>query len=271
MKIKKLSQESCDQLFRRLKDEYDNVKEDYHKHPRNFESLINRLGLEKIKSGEYSLDDDLFIREGFESDGLRLNLKTDGKGSYDFENARIIYTAFEGLTPFEANDERLWTRMTHEFCHKYVVDRWMKDTTISFGKINDRFFYRGNSQAIRARNGVARLWWIAHLTVQKAESDPDRKWMHTKAMCESQDFITSILERTMGTYENVRFAILETYAENRDSFGYNTSKTIQVLLRDLNNLGGVSLLSMIPKEEIKKNIESLLNSYNEKDVLVSEG
>ena len=127
-----------------------------------------------------------------------------------------------------------------------------KDTII------ERFFFTGRSQSARVRNGIARLWWIAYLTVQNEETDEDKKWIYTKAICESQDFITSILERTMGTYPNVRFGVLEYYLENKLAFGSSKSKKIQQILRDLNNYGGVNLLSLMSKSQVKEVCSKLL-------------
>ena len=82
--------------------------------------------------------------------------------------------------------------------------------------------------------------------------------MFTKAICESQDFITSILERKMGTYPNVRIGVLEYYIENKAAFGSSKSKKIQQILRDLNNYGGVNLLPLMSKDQVKKVLSSLM-------------
>ena len=124
--------------------------------------------------------------------------------------------------------------------------------------IEERFFFKGRSQSARVRNGISRLWWIAHLTVQNDEENLENKWRYTRAICESQDFITSLFERSIGSYENIRFGVLEFYLENPDYFAVEKSKKIQKMLRDLNNYGGVSLLSLLSKEEIK----DILSRFN---------
>jgi hypothetical protein len=199
-----------------------------------------------VEQGSYN------ILEKFVGYDSRINLKIDSSGIYDFENAKFIFEALEGLTPTDANDERLWVRLTHEHCHKYMVERWMKgkeERTLK--NIIERFFLTGSGQQARVRNGIARLWWIAQLTVQQSEQNEENKWKYTKVICESQDFITSILERTMGTYPNVRFGVLDFYIENKNAFESSKSKKIQQILRDLNNYGGVTLLPLLTKEEVK--------------------
>jgi hypothetical protein len=244
MKIKKLTAESCKLLLQNLNENFGEIKSNYLSHDRDFKSLT--LGMGFIDQGSYNIDEKF---EGYDS---RINLKLDNSGIHDFENAKFIFEAFEGLTPIDANDERLWVRLTHEHCHKYMVERWMKgkeERTLK--NIIERFFLNGSGQQTRVRNGIARLWWIAYLTVQQSEQDEDEKWKYTKVICESQDFITSILERTMGTYPNVRFGVLEFYMENKEAFENAKSKKIQQILRDLNNHGGVTLLPLLSKEEVK--------------------
>lgn len=244
MRIKKLTTESCEILRANFKNKFDDVKNSYYNHPiRDFESLTNNLS--KIDSGEFLLPDNLFDSEN------QIKLETTNESGDDFVNSKIIYEAFNELTPLDANDARLWIRLTHDHCHKYVIERWKMEEKSS-DVVKNRFFFEGSSQAARLKNGVARLWWIAHLTIDKEATDEDQKWRFTKAACDSMDFITSIFERNMGAYENVRFGILEYYIENPDAFKGNKGKKIQQLARDLNNYGGVILLPLMTKDEVKE-------------------
>ena len=242
MRIKKLNEESSKQLLQNIKEHFNDIKNHYIKH--DFEFIPLTKSMKFIEMGSYEINDKFFTWDN------QFNLKSDSTGIYDFENAKLIFEAFDGLTPSDANDERLWIRLTHDHCHKYMVDRWMKGKDRSEKNIIERYFFIGSGQQARVRNGIARLWWIAYLTVQKDEIDEDRKWRYTKTIFESQDFITSILERTMGTYSNVRFGILDYYLENREAFGTSKSKNIQKILRDLNNYGGVSLLPLMSKDQV---------------------
>lgn len=255
MKIEKLTEASCKELLDNIKDNFKEIKHCYLTHNKNFIPLTNDM--DRIKSGYHNIDAHV------SSYTNQIELETDGKGSYDFINSKKIYTYFNDLSALEANDKRLWVRLTHDHFHKYVVKRWMTNTSksVNFQQIiKERFFFEGDSQAARIRNGISRLWWIAHLTVDNNEEDDTKKWRLTKAIFESQDFITSILERSLGMYENVRKGVLEYYVENPKAFGSNKSKTIQKLLKDINNYGGVSLISTLNKEQIKTLINELLDA-----------
>ena len=254
MIIKKITKKSWEDLLKKVKDDFDDYKNCYHKHSSSlveFKPLTQ--GLENVKYGQFNFSNDLFDSKN------QLKLESDGNGKFDFDNAKKIYNAFEGkLTALEANDARLWVRLTHDHGHKYVVKRWMDGTEKKFDVVKERFFYEGKSQAARLRNGLARLWWIAYLTIDNdAETEKDR-WRYTEAVCESQDFITSIFERSMGAYENIRFGILEYYLENPKAFSGSMGKKIQQLTRELNNYGGVTLLPLLTKEKVKSICAKLL-------------
>jgi len=251
MNIKKLTQNSCDRLSDNLKSNFDECSVFYHNHDsNNFVSPCNDQS--RIENQFYSVADEYCING-------QINLQADDNNIYDFENAVKIYSLFNPqLSPFEANDERLWVRLTHDQCHKYMVKRWMTKSMKSEKVIEERFFFKGRSQSARVRNGISRLWWIAHLTVQNDEENLENKWRYTRAICESQDFITSLFERSIGSYENIRFGVLEFYLENPDYFAVEKSKKIQKMLKDLNNYGGVSLLSLLSKEEIKDILSSFI-------------
>ena len=118
MKIKKLTQQSCDDLLKNISINFSVVKHSYHKHNYiDFHSLTD--GLNVIESTAYEVSDE------FINSYNQFKLELDENGSKDFENARFIYEAFSELTPSDANDERLWIRLTHDHCHSYMVKRWM--------------------------------------------------------------------------------------------------------------------------------------------------
>jgi len=42
----------------------------------------------------------------------------------DLENSKIVFQAFPQLTPLQARDPRLWSRLTHVECWPYMRKRW---------------------------------------------------------------------------------------------------------------------------------------------------
>ena len=238
MIIKKITLKAHDKLLSNVKSSYENVKNRYINLNEPFNFINDNI--EIISSGSYEIGN--------------ITLIDDTNGSYDFENAKIIYTAFSNLTPTEANDERLWVTLTHHYFHKYCVTRWMNQESKKDSVI-DRFFYEGNSLVARSRNAISRLWWTAYLTINNDTDNEDLKWALTKTIFSTQDIQVSLLERKLGLYENIRTPFLEFYQENKEVVN---SKMIQKIIRELNNYGGVISLTELSNEDVKTLIQSFI-------------
>jgi hypothetical protein len=241
-KIYKLSEASIDKLLRRVKDDFENIKNKY---------------IDKKEEGFIVDNDDLKLLDGFYEISESINLKLDKDGKFDFENSKLIFEALKMLSPAEADDPRLWVYLTHFVFYDYTKFRWANNS-MNAAVILDRFFYIGTGRGTRTKNSISRLWWTAYLTVRKNESDETKKWELTKAIFSNQDLQVSLLERRMGSSENVRTAFLEFYLANKSRM---SGKVIQLLARDLNNSGGVSVLTLLPQEEIYQKLSELLDNY----------
>lgn len=238
MIIKKITLKAHDKLLSNVKSSYENVKNRYINLNEPFNFINDNI--EIISSGSYEIGN--------------ITLIDDTNGSYDFDNAKIIYTAFSNLTPTEANDERFWVTLTHHYFHKYCVTRWMNQESKKDSVI-DRFFYEGNSLVARSRNAISRLWWTAYLTINNDTDNEDLKWALTKTIFSTQDIQVSLLERKLGLYENIRTPFLEFYQENKEIVN---SKMIQKIIRELNNYGGVISLTELSNEDVKTLIQSFI-------------
>jgi len=253
--INKIKTESVEKLTDNLKTLSDFELKPYFEFEREDINSIFRDVMEYVEGGSLEIPDENY--SSFDNQIIFIRDELGGYEKSDFENSKLIYTLFK-LTPFEANDERIWVRLTHDLCRKYVINRWFKNGVKSRDVIKDRYFFSGRAQNTRVRNAISRLWWIAHLTVQTNTENEEQMWKFTKAVCETQEIIVSLFERRLVTYENVRFGFLEFYLENPNLFRINKGKKIQSLMRDLNNFGGVSILSLMPKDDIKDLIQKLL-------------
>jgi hypothetical protein len=241
-KIYKLTQSSLEILHRKIKDDFDSIKNRY---------------IDKAQQPFVPVTDGITLLEGHYEIPAGFTMIEDKAGKNDFENSKLIYTAFDMLTPADADDARLWVYLTHVTFYDYTKVRWTSKSTNS-DVIIDRFFYQGTGRGTRTKNAISRLWWTAHLTVRKNETDEAKKWELTKAIFSNQDLQVSLLERDMGSYENVLIAFLDFYITNKAKLN---GKKIQMLARDLNNSGGVYLLSLLSKDEITKKLENLLKGY----------
>jgi hypothetical protein len=176
----------------------------------------------------------------------------EGRDLKDFENTKIIFETYRYLTPTQASDARLWTFLTHVTYWDYMKKRWPTQGNIAI--IKDRYFLRSPNLRTLTHNGISRLWWFGYLTYDEDRNNP---WELTEIMLKVQDLPTSLLERSLGSNENIRVAVLEYFSENPQHL---TSKSIQEIIKLINLLGGVKNLPFLEVAEIKQLLSTLKNA-----------
>lgn len=105
---------------------------------------------------------------------------------------------------------------------------------------------------LNKRNGISRLWWYAHLTVDDKRKD---KYELTKVLLNRAEIAVGILERALGSNNNIRTALLEFLKEN-SSIKDSENKTRE-LLKGLNLVGGVKNLPFLETDEIKQILDDI--------------
>jgi len=170
----------------------------------------------------------------------------DGNPKHDAENARRVYTWLRQLTPVIAMDERLWSCLSHDLFAEYMRSRWPADSGTA---VQRRYLFEGQSFAALSRNGIARLWWAGHLTIDKSRANA---FELTDVLFLRQDIQVALLERSFGKCRKVRTAVLEYLKTNNESLAEESfGRRIQVLAREVNLLGGVAILDALPAGEIE--------------------
>src|SRR5882762_1693121 len=117
----------------------------------------------------------------------------------DLENAIRIHTVLK-LTPLEARDPRIWTRLTHVDCWNYMRKRWplerfSTDSDKGARFIVSRYFVSQAESRALLRNGVARLWWIAQMSHDPERTNP---YELTAVLLHRLDITQQLMERNMG-------------------------------------------------------------------------
>lgn len=163
----------------------------------------------------------------------------------DIDSAKAIHKILgDKLTFSQAADARLWTYLCHDVYWKYMKERWGSDS------IKDRYFVNGNSSRALSRNGIARLWWFAHLTYI-----PDRQhnpYELTEILLSNQDIQHNLLERAFGRNTAILHILLDFIHLNPDKFqGEGGMKAgTKRLGKLMNRWGGVRLLDCLVRKEI---------------------
>lgn len=166
----------------------------------------------------------------------------DSRSGTDLENSIKVYNALQDkLTPVQACDPRLWAYLCHETFWDYMKWRW---PPAKISTIKSRYFVNGSSSRALSRNGLARLWWFAHLTYDKKRSNP---YELTGVFLRHQDIQHNLIERNFGRNTNVLHAVLD-FLKSRP--GINSKDDYVKIGKIINRRGGVVLLDCQSNEQI---------------------
>jgi hypothetical protein len=170
----------------------------------------------------------------------------------DGENAIRIHRWLRSLQPSVAMEERLWAYLAHVPFNSYMSSRWPVKNE---GEVRRRYLFEGASFGALARQGIARLWWAAHLTHNPEREDP---YELTRAMFFRQDIQLALMDRALGKCNTVRTSVLEFLQDNKEWFADKSfGRRIQLLMKELNLLGGVVILDALPYAQVRQFVDSI--------------
>jgi hypothetical protein len=178
----------------------------------------------------------------------------------DLENSIRLYKALSFLTPLQARDPRLWTRLAHVEFWPYMRKRWdIERYNYDPGKVErfivSRYFVAQNQSRALLRHGIARLWWYARITHDSERKNP---FELTAVLLDQLDITQQILERNLGRARQVTMGFLEFLLRHRkELLGPGDGKRIQIrhLAKQLNLYGGITLLDCLTQTEIMAFLE----------------
>lgn len=188
------------------------------------------------------------------TEALCLGFPEDGDHK-DTENAIRFHKALRHLTPLQARDPRLWTRLAHVEFWPYMRLRWdvekhmaNRDRAARF--VETRYFVAQSQSRALLRHGIARLWWTAQLS-----HDPDREnpYELTTVLLSTLDITQQIVERGMGRADNIIKGFLAFLLGNGSvllSGGDKNRTRIRRLAKHLNMLGGVCVLDLLTQADL---------------------
>lgn len=179
----------------------------------------------------------------------------------DASNAILLYEALGEMSPANAADPRLWTYLTFVSLREYMEDRWNPmDQSNMESYVRDHWLMNSQSARIRVRNGAARLWWVAHLTVDnefkyELSQELNDPYAYTKWVFGNENRRQSLFERNIGRSPVIRWAAMETLAKDTSTDVSNVTKRF---FRRLNLQAGFQRLEKLPDVEVKALMERTL-------------
>ena len=152
----------------------------------------------------------------------------------------------------QARDPRLWTRLCHEEFWEYMRLRWdaskhASDTARQARYIQSHYFIAQAQSRALLRNGIARLWWYAHLTHDLSRENP---FELTEVLLSTLDITQQVLERSLGRSRGILFGFLEFLFQIREEGIALKREQIREMAKRLNMTGGVTLLDTLTAKEI---------------------
>ena len=249
----RLTQEAYDQLYEAaMKD-----PEAYLDPEMDFDAVLQQRGISR-----YLEDTGVFTDRPID-----LSPVESGAPNSADRQALDFYRSFDGMTPRLALDERLWAWTTHFRLHAYGLKRWRRSKNANIGNYVRSHWFRGKSaDSIWQYNTASRTWWIAHIATRAAEgsggafsAEDAIKVFANTAVFYHLPMKYNFARDPMVLGELVRVILNE--AE-----GMKAEEGLYALLKELNLMGGVQLLSMMPRmklrERIVEEVERIMSTPN---------
>lgn len=179
----------------------------------------------------------------------------------EFELAKIIYNNLQ-INRFQAANNQYWVYINLQYFKDYIKTRWLKikeENTTDFENIEiDKYFLALEpSQNSLIKSPIAGLWWAIELTIDNDLIDP---YYYSKIFLSDRN----LRDKNMGSYKLIRHknifqAMLDFYEKYKDSEyegrRIGSEAIAQQLSKTINQIGGITLLSYLSKDEIFQKLE----------------
>ncbi|MBU0727044.1 MAG: hypothetical protein KJ904_00090 [Alphaproteobacteria bacterium] len=176
---------------------------------------------------------------GIEFDGTRLATLDQSTPqnivSVDLPNSIIVGEAISGLSPAMANEERVWTRLSHVEAIDYCRARWItgREEARHENLIIDHFF-APTQTGIRDDHALSRLWWNYQIARTCMPEDVSGA---LAIIMKTADIRSNFVERIwMTSRKNIAGAVLR--AMKSDLWITANEANFRMFMKSLNRLGG---------------------------------
>ena len=215
-------------------------------------------GVELLDAPEFPEFSDAFIEDFYTA--------FDASPRDEFELARLIFEEIR-ITRQQASNNLFWVYVNLNYFFAYIKSRWIKQFELDPDDVNvkeiDRYFLAlESSQNSLMKSPIAGLWWAIELTID--ESLEENKYKYSKLFLSERN----LRDKNLGTDQFIRTksifqALLDFYEANKDGEWdgerIGSEAIAQQMSKMLNQIGGLTLLSYLTKEEILELLNVNLN------------
>lgn len=186
-------------------------------------------------------------------------LKVAGTRAVDVDNAPLVHQYLGEMDRANASDARLWSYLALATYRQYMEERWplkesSTDADIWKRRVKDRWILPTGSvtRGRLVRHGIARLWWVSHLTYEPkanegiAKEDP---YAYTCEVFKSEDRLNAIFDREVGANPGVMRSVLDHAAELGDKA---TDKYLHKIMQYLTLVHGYRDISILDLSAIRE-------------------
>lgn len=183
--------------------------------------------------------------------GVAEAIRPGSRGGIDVANAPAVHEYLGEMSRANAADPRLWTYLAFATYRSYMLERWPLDPSLNWrGRIADRWLMTSSTRGRIARHGIARLWWLAHLTFDPA--DTDDPYAATRTVLSREDAVIGLLDREIGAIPVVAREVVDHLAADPSHL---TGSHIRRLLLGLTLAHGYRDLGMLDAAGVRELID----------------
>ena len=208
---------------------------------KNNKSVLFKDVISGKKSLQEAFNSEKIVREtNIPADDFELDMSSDKPETTDVENIKRVHKHMSALSESQASDERIWSAYTLSVFADYMRYRWPADSETS---MMNHYFFSYSPKRSLFRNGVARLWWIGHLTYDASRED--NKFALTEYVCSKQDHINLLLDINFGNNPDIVRAVIKALMDS-EAEGINVDReTVRKASEYINILGGTYLVDAL--------------------------
>lgn len=184
-------------------------------------------------------------------------LAVSGTRGVDVENSQRVHEYLGEMDRVNACDARLWNYLALATYRSYMEERWPlhgsgTDPDAWKRRVKDRWLLHNASisRGKLVRHGIARLWWVAHLTYRNSVAGPHADpYAYTKEVFKSEDRINAIFDREVGAITAVVNSVLNHAIEIGAAA---TDKYLHRIMQFLTLTNGYRDIGMLDESEVKE-------------------
>jgi len=191
------------------------------------------------------------------SRGIPDDLTVEGNRGVDVDNAPRLHEYIGEMDRANASDARLWNYLSFATYRAYMEKRWPLTQNDSAdeawkGRVKDRWLLHTGAvtRGRLVRHGIARLWWVTHLTYFSHSNigiTKDDPYAYTREVFKSEDRINALFDREVGAIPSVMAAVLDhaTYLGTKA-----TDKYLQRIMQYLKLINGYREIGILDEASI---------------------